>query len=90
MKMFKNKSDHAYLIATILVVLSLVFVGCKGNNASNDKDMDRYPDETLVEAPENLVPYDELPEEEKVFDRNTSVETLKFIVGNGYEIKKKN
>lgn len=55
--MFKNKSDHAYLIATILVVLSLVFVGCKGNNASNDKDMDRYPDETLVEAPENLVAY---------------------------------
>ena len=37
-----------------------------------------------------LVPYDELPEEEKVYDRNTSVETLKFIVGNGYEIKKRN
>ena len=37
-----------------------------------------------------LVPYDELPEEEKVYDRNTSLETLKFIVGNGYEIKKRN
>ena len=37
-----------------------------------------------------LVPYDELPEEEKVYDRNTSIETLKFIVGNGYEIKKRN
>lgn len=37
-----------------------------------------------------LVPYDELPEDEKVYDRNTSVETLKFIVGNGYEIKKRN
>lgn len=36
-----------------------------------------------------LVPYDELPEEEKVYDRNTSIETLKFIVGNGYEIKKR-
>ena len=37
-----------------------------------------------------LVPYDELPEEEKVYDRNTSIETLKFIVGNGYEIEKRN
>lgn len=37
-----------------------------------------------------LVPYDELPEEEKVYDRNTSLETLKFIVGNGYEIEKRN
>ena len=27
--------------------------------------------------------------EEKVYDRNTSIETLKFIVSNGYEIKKK-
>ena len=32
----------------------------------------------------------ELPEEEKVYDRNTSIETLKFIVSNGYEIKKRN
>lgn len=37
-----------------------------------------------------LVPYEELPEEEKVYDRNTSIETLKFIVSNGYEIKKRN
>ena len=36
-----------------------------------------------------LVPYEELPEEEKVYDRNTSIETLKFIVSNGYEITKK-
>ena len=36
-----------------------------------------------------LVPYEELPEEEKVYDRNTSIETLKFIVSNGYEIKKR-
>ena len=34
-----------------------------------------------------LVPYEELPEEEKVYDRNTSIETLKFIISNGYEIK---
>jgi ryanodine receptor 2 len=35
-----------------------------------------------------LIPYDQLPEEEKVYDRNTSIETLKFIVNAGFEIKK--
>lgn len=35
-----------------------------------------------------LVPYEQLPEEEKVYDRNTSIETLKFIVGNGFRIMK--
>lgn len=35
-----------------------------------------------------LVPYDQLPEEEKVYDRNTSVETLKFIIIKGFEIMK--
>lgn len=34
-----------------------------------------------------LVPYDQLPEEEKVYDRNTSIGTLKFIVSNGFEIR---
>ena len=36
-----------------------------------------------------LVPYDQLPEEEKVYDRNTSLETLKFIINAGFEIKNK-
>ena len=35
-----------------------------------------------------LVPYEELPESEKEYDRNTSIETLKFIVAQGFEIKK--
>ena len=35
-----------------------------------------------------LVPYDELPEEEKVYDRNTSIATLKFILAQGYKIIK--
>ena len=35
-----------------------------------------------------LVPYNELPENEKDFDRNTAMETLKLIVKLGYEIKK--
>lgn len=35
-----------------------------------------------------LVPYDELPESEKEFDRNTAMETLKLICKMGYKIKK--
>lgn len=35
-----------------------------------------------------LIPYDQLPEEEKVYDRNTSIETLKFIIEKGFEIVK--
>lgn len=33
-----------------------------------------------------LVPYEELPEPEKEYDRRTSVETLKFIISKGYSI----
>lgn len=36
-----------------------------------------------------LVPYSELSEEEKAFDRNTALETLKLIVTLGYDISKK-
>lgn len=35
-----------------------------------------------------LVPYDELPEEEKAYDRNTALETLRLIVKFGYRIEK--
>ncbi len=35
-----------------------------------------------------LIPYEELPESEKEYDRNTSLETLKLIIKLGYEIKK--
>lgn len=35
-----------------------------------------------------LVPYEELSEAEKEYDRNTSQETLKFIVKMGYKIEK--
>lgn len=33
-----------------------------------------------------LVPYKELPESEKDYDRNTALETLKLIVKLGYDI----
>ena len=36
-----------------------------------------------------LVPYEELPESEKDFDRNTAIETLRLIIRLGYEIRKK-
>ena len=34
-----------------------------------------------------LIPYDELPESEKEYDRNTAFETLKLIVKMGYRIE---
>lgn len=35
-----------------------------------------------------LVPYEELPDSEKEYDRNTSLETIKLILKMGYCIKK--
>lgn len=35
-----------------------------------------------------LVPYSELPNSEKEYDRNTALETLKLIIELGYEISK--
>lgn len=36
-----------------------------------------------------LIPYEDLSEEEKEYDRITSRETLKFIIKSGYKIEKK-
>jgi len=36
-----------------------------------------------------LVPYEELPEEEKAYDRNTAFSTLRLIVSLGFDIVKK-
>lgn len=35
-----------------------------------------------------LIPYAELPESEKDYDRNTATETLKMIMKAGYKIRK--
>lgn len=35
-----------------------------------------------------LIPYEALPEEEKVYDRGTSIETLKLILKLGFTISK--
>lgn len=44
-------------------------------------------DDTLKTHP-CLIPYEELPEEEKEFDRNTSIGTLKLIQKLGFKILK--
>lgn len=36
-----------------------------------------------------LVPYDELPESEKEYDRHTAMETLRLIKKLGFEISKR-
>lgn len=37
-----------------------------------------------------LVPYEELPEEEKAYDRNTAMDTIKLVMHLGYKIEKGN
>lgn len=44
-------------------------------------------DDQLKQTP-CLVPYDELPESEKQYDRDTAIETLKLIVSLGYKIER--
>ncbi|MDR1369318.1 MAG: Ryanodine receptor Ryr [Dysgonamonadaceae bacterium] len=43
-------------------------------------------DDTRKEHP-GIVPYEELSETEKTYDRNTAMETLKVITKLGFEIK---
>ena len=45
-------------------------------------------DNALKKHPD-LVPYEELPESEKEYDRNTSMETIRLILSLGYRIQKK-
>ncbi len=49
-----------------------------------------YGDQKDVEHKKTplLLPYQELPESEKEYDRNTAMETLKLIVKMGYMIRK--
>ena len=43
-------------------------------------------DDTAKEHPD-LVPYDELPDSEKEYDRQTAMETVKGIIALGYRIE---
>lgn len=44
-------------------------------------------DDVRKEHP-GLVPYSELPDSEKAYDRNTAIETVKLILSLGYRIEK--
>lgn len=44
-------------------------------------------DDTLKHHP-CLIPYEELPESEREYDRHTAVETVKLILSLGYRIEK--
>ncbi|MDE7346391.1 MAG: Ryanodine receptor Ryr [Muribaculaceae bacterium] len=46
-------------------------------------------DDLLKQTP-CLIPYEELPEIEKDYDRNTAINTLKHIIKLGFEIRPKN
>lgn len=37
----------------------------------------------------SIIPYEKLPEEEKEYDRQTVLTTIKGLIENGYEIRKK-
>jgi len=45
-------------------------------------------DDKLRQTP-CLVPYEDLPEEEKAYDRNTALSTLKYIISLGFQITRK-
>ena len=47
----------------------------------------RQRDDARKEHP-SLVAYEDLPDSEKVYDRNTAIETLKAIIAFGYRISK--
>lgn len=46
-------------------------------------------DDKLKQTP-CLVPYTDLPESEKEYDRNTAINTIKLIIKLGYTIENKN
>ena len=46
-------------------------------------------DDTLKQTP-CLVPYYDLPESEKEYDRKTALDTLKLVIALGYRIEKEN
>lgn len=55
--MLQYEKNCAYLTATIVVLLSLSFVGCKGNGVTESNEETAYSDGTVVAAPDNLVAY---------------------------------
>ena len=57
------------------------------NRISQGWTYGNYRDDRLKTHP-CLIPYEDLPEEEKEYDRNTSIGTLKLILKFGFKIIK--
>lgn len=49
--------------------------------ATDDKDQKTH---------HNLIPYDQLSEADRQYDRNTALETIKVLIALGFTIEKKN
>lgn len=45
--------------------------------------------DSILKTTPCLVPYEELSEQEKDYDRNTALETIKLVLKFGYKIEKK-
>ena len=67
--------------------ISIALICLKGNKKSLQIDKSLANDEKK----ENpcLVPYSQLPEREKDYDREMAVNTIKLLLKLGYEIKKR-
>lgn len=65
-----------------------IFVYKKTGEHWNGKQMRRFIEDSERKLTPCLVPYENLPESEKEFDRNTAMETLKLIKKLGYTISK--
>lgn len=58
MKMLQYKKNYIiYLTVTVLLFISLAFVGCKGTDATESSEETAYSDGTVVDATDNLVTY---------------------------------
>ncbi len=62
-----------------------MFGRCNGCVKAGDTVLQR--DDARKEHP-SLVPYEDLPESERTYDRNAVMETLKAIAALGYRIEK--
>jgi len=92
-------SYHPKTIDTSQVTLSSDLEGLVERLAQNNHDhwargrinegwrYGRRRDDDDKEHPD-LVPYEQLSESEKQYDRNTVIEVLKAIIALGYEVKK--
>ncbi len=78
---WKKKAGKAIIIAASLCIAAGIGIGriAEGWTFGEEKNADKKTTPLLI-------PYDELPESEKEYDRNTALATLKLIIKLGYSI----